>query len=134
MMEKVEKRKEIFEMATFSSNPEKRYSSVDPILVLVSIALLSILVAFGPLNGNRYSSRGSAVVTQGGAADKVSISVGTFFAADLEYWDANCSRGWKSNSTCDALVASTQSCLTGMETASAYCSEYATYLQQFRGQ
>ena len=119
-------------MATFSSKQEKRQSLVDPLLVLVSIALISMLVAFGPLNGKTNSSIGNALVTQGGAADNVSTSVGVSFASDLQYWNAECSHGWTSDSTCDVLVSRTQSCSIG--TGSAYCSEYDTYLQQFRNQ
>ena len=119
-------------MATFSSKQEKRQGLVDPMLVLVSIALISMLVAFGPLNGNMYSSIGSALVTQSRAADNLSLNVGTSFTSDLQYWDANCSRGWKSDSTCELLVSKIQSCSIG--TGSAYCSEYDTYLQEFLGQ
>jgi hypothetical protein len=119
-------------MATFSSKQEKRQGLVDPMLVLVSIALISMLVAFGPLNGNMYSSIGSALSSaQSRAADNFSLNVGASFTSDLQYWNANCSRGWKSDSTCDTLVSRTQSCLIG--TGSAYCSQYDTYLQDFRG-
>ena len=118
-------------MATFPSKQKKRQDLVDPMLVFVSIALLSILIAFGPLNGN-YSSIPNVLVMEGGAADHASSSVGVSFASDLQYWDANCSRGWTSDSTCDVLVSRTQSCVIG--TGSAYCSEYAAYLQQIRNQ
>ena len=119
-------------MATFSSKQEKRQGLVDPMLVLVSIALISMLVAFGPLNGNMYSSIGSALVTQSRAADNLSLNVGTSFTSDLQYWDAKCSHGWTSDATCDALVSRTQACALGV--GSAYCSEYDAYLQQIRNQ
>ena len=114
-------------MTTFSSKQEKRQG-----LVLASIALIGVLLAFGPLNGNMHSPIRNALVTQGGAADNVSINDGASFAPDLQYWDAKCSHGWTADSTCDTLVSRTQSCVIG--TGSAYCSEYDTYLQQFRGQ
>ena len=126
-----QKRKEIFEMATFPSKQEKKQDLVDPMLVLVSIALLSVLIAFGPLNGN-YSSIPNALVMEGGAADNASNSVGTSFASDLQYWDAKCSHGWTSDSMCDALVSRTQSC--ALDVGSPYCSEYDAYLQQIRNQ
>jgi len=117
-------------MATFSSKQEKKQDWVDPMLVLVSVALLSVLITFGPLNSN-YSSIPNALVMESGAADHASNSVGISFASDLQYWDANCSRGWTSDSTCDALVSRSEACNIG--TGSAYCSEYDTYLQEFRG-
>ena len=115
-------------MATFSSKkPEKR-----PGLVLASIALIGVLVTFGPLNGSMYGSIRNALFMQGGAAGNVSINDAASFVSDLKYWDANCSRGWKSDSTCELLVLKAQSCSIGI--GSAYCSEYDTYLQEIRGQ
>ena len=119
-------------MATFPSKQKKRQDLVDPMLVLVSVALLSILIAFGPLNGNMYSSSPNALVMEGGAADNASGSVGVSFASDLQYWDANCIHGWTSDSTCDALVSRAQFCALGVRLA--YCSEYDAYMQQFRDQ
>ena len=102
-------------------------------LILASITLIGVLVTFGPLNGSMYSSIRNALLTQGSAAGEVSINNAASFASDLQYWDAKCSRGWTSDSTCDVLVSRTQSCVVGIGTYSAYCSEYDTYLQQFRG-
>jgi len=119
-------------MATFPSKQKKRQDLVDPMLVFVSIALLSILIAFGPLNGNMYSSIPNAVVMDGGAADNASNSVGVSFASDLQYWDAKCSHGWTSDATCDALVSRIQSC--ALSVGLAYCSEYDAYIRQFRDQ
>lgn len=119
-------------MATFPSRQKKRQDLVDPMLVFVSMTLLSVLIVFGPLNGNMYSSIGSALVTQGRAADNASSSVGASFASDLKYWNANCNHGWTSDSMCNALVLRTQWCSLGI--GSAYCSEYDAYLQQIRNQ
>ena len=110
-------------MATFSSKQEKRQS-----LILASLTLIGVLVTFSPFNSNMYSSIRSALLTQGNTAVEVPIN----FASDLQYWDANCSHGWRSDSTCDALVLKTQACSVGI--GSAYCSEYNTYLRQFRNQ
>jgi len=114
-------------MATSSSKQEKRQG-----LVLASIALIGVLVTFAPLNGSMYGSIRNALIAQGSAAGDVSINGAASFASDLTYWNAECSHGWTADSTCDMLVLKTQSCLIG--TGSAYCSEYDTYLQQFRGQ
>jgi len=122
------KRKEIFEMTISPSKQKKKQG-----LILASITLIGVLVTFGPLNGSMYSSIRNALLTQGSAAGEVSINNAASFASDLQYWDAKCSRGWTSDSTCDVLVSRTQSCVVGIGTYSAYCSEYDTYLQQFRG-
>lgn len=119
-------------MATFSSNQDKRQGLADPIVVLVSITLIVILMVLGSPNVNVNHPILSALGFQSNRAANVSISNGASFASDLQYWDANCSHGWASDSTCDMLVSRTQSCVIG--TGSAYCSEYDTYLQQFRGQ
>ena len=119
-------------MATFPSRQKKRQDWVDPMLVLVFVALLSILIAFGPLNGNKYISSPNALVMEGSMADNASSSVGVSFASDLQYWDARCSHGWTSDATCDALVSRTQAC--ALDIGSVYCSEYDAYLQQIRDQ
>jgi len=118
-------------MTTFSSKQEKKQGLADPILILVSITLIGVLVVFGPLSGGMSSIR-NVLTARGDAGGNISISGGAYFAPDLQYWDANCSHGWTSDSTCDTLVSITQACAVG--TGSAYCSEYDTYLQRFRGQ
>jgi len=123
---------EITEMATYSSHQEKRQATVDPIIVLLAVALLCALVAFGPLNGRLLGSSHGALL-QSGSASEVSLNAGTSFASNLQYWDTTCSHGWKSDSTCDALAAAAQFCVVGIGTDSAYCSQYDTYLNQFRG-
>ena len=121
-------------MTTFSSNQEKMQGAVDPILVLISIALIGILVAVGPLNGSVYNFNHNAwVAAQGNPSGKVSLKVGNSFTSNLQYWNAECSHGWTSNSTCDALSSMAQSCVVGLGTRSDYCSEYDSYLQLFHG-
>ncbi len=119
-------------MATYSTHQEKRQGMVDPIVVLLFVTLLCALVAFGPLNGSLLGSSHGALL-QGGSASEVSLNAGTSFASNLQYWNTTCSHGWKSNSTCDALAAAAQFCVVGLGTDSAYCSQYDTYLEQFRG-
>ena len=119
-------------MATYSSHQEKRQAVVDPIIVLLAVALLCALVAFGPLNGRVLGASYSAFL-QSGSASEVSLNAGTSFASNLQYWNTTCSHGWKSNSTCDALAAAAQFCVLGIGTDSAYCSQYDSYLKQFRG-
>ena len=119
-------------MATSPSKQDKKQDLADSILVLVSIALFSLLIAFGPRNGNMHSSIPNVLEMEGGAADNASNSVGASFASDLQYWNANCNHGWTSDSMCDALVSRTQWCSLGV--GSAYCSEYDAYLQRIRNQ
>ena len=119
-------------MATFPSKHNKKQDLIDPMVVLVSVALLSILIVFGPLNGNKYSSVPNPLVMHGNATDNTSSSVGASFASDLQYWNANCNHGWTSDSMCGALVSRTQWCSLGV--GSVYCSEYRAYLQRILNQ
>jgi hypothetical protein len=121
-------------MATFSSKQEKKQDSVDPILALVSIALIVFLAAFAPLNGRMYGSDHKTPLTQVGPTGDVSVNVGSSFAADLKYWNANCSHRWNSDSTCEALVSAAQSCGVDINTRSVYCAKYDAYLQQLQGE
>ena len=117
-------------MATFSSKQEKKQGFVYPIFALASIMLISALVVFGSLSGNMYNSIRSTLGTEGSAAGNISINNDASFVSDLQYWDANCSRGWDSDSTCDNIDSRAQSCV--LSTTSAYCSDYDTYIQHFR--
>lgn len=119
-------------MTTYPSKQVKK-QSLDLILVLAIIALVSVAMAFGSLNTN-YGFTGSPLASQGGTAGSVSLNIGNSVTSDLQYWSANCSHGWTLNSTCDALASLTQSCVVGIGVRSAYCSEYASYLQQIREQ
>jgi len=119
-------------MATISSNQEKRQALVNPIYVLILLVLLLALLLLGPLSGNRSNSISGALGVLGGAPAGVSAGSDVTFTSDLQYWDANCSRGWSSDSTCETIVLRSQSCVASV--TSAYCSEYVAYLQQFRNQ
>jgi len=119
-------------MSTISSKQEKRNGLVDPIYVLVFLVLILALQVLGPLTGNMDNSFSGALGTPGKAPAGVSASGHVSFTSDQLYWDANCSRGWSSDATCENIVLRSQSCVVNV--ASAYCSEYDLYLQQFRNQ
>ncbi|HLO18491.1 MAG TPA: hypothetical protein VK206_26905 [Anaerolineales bacterium] len=112
-------------MSTISSKRPKKHGLVD--FVIVFFALLLVFLVLTPLNGSLSNSIHSAF---GSAQTNPSISREISFAADLQYWDANCSHGWTSDSTCDVIATKAQSCTISLD--SAYCSEYGTYLKQFR--
>jgi hypothetical protein len=119
-------------MATISSKQEKRHALVDPIYVLVLLVLLLALLLLGPLSRKTSSTINSALGALGGVPAGMSASNDGTFASDQQYWDANCSHGWSSDSTCENIVLRSQSCVANVD--SAYCSAYDTYLQQFRNQ
>ena len=115
-------------MSTLSSKPTKALRPVDFISVFVFLALILTLLVI-PFTGNLYSSL-SATLGNGNSSN-ASVSTGATysFSADQQYWAANCSHGWSSNSTCDEIVVRSQSCSISAE--SVYCSEYGSYLKQF---
>jgi hypothetical protein len=115
-------------MATISSKQEKRHALVDPIYVVLFLVVLLALLLLGPLGSNTSNSITGALGVLSGAPDGVSASA-VSFASDQQYWDANCSRGWSTDSTCETIVQRVQTC--SVSTASAYCSEYDLYLQPF---
>jgi len=119
-------------MSTISSKQEKSHGLVDPIYVLVFLVLILALLVLGPLTGNINNSFSGALGTLGKSPAGVSARAEVSFTSDQRYWDANCSHGWSSDSSCDNIVLRSQSCVA--EVASAYCSAYADYLQQFRSQ
>ena len=119
-------------MSTISSKQEKSHGLVDPFYVLVFLVLILALLVLGPLTGNINNSFSGALGTLGNAPAGVSASTEVSFTSDHQYWNANCSRGWSSDSTCEDIVLRSQSCVANV--ASAYCSAYADYLQQFRSQ
>src|SRR5687768_8355194 len=117
-------------MSTISSRQEKRHGHLDPILVLVSLTLILALLVFAPPPGNVHNFNSGAFGTLGSLDTGIAAGSIISFASDQQYWDANCSHGWSSDSTCDNIFRRAQSCMISL--ASAYCSEYDTYLQQFR--
>ena len=114
-------------MSTFSSKSVKRYSPVDSMSVVILLVLiLTLLIA--PFTANIFHSLGTAVGNLRSAPAGLSAKSDAVFVVDLQYWNANCSHGWSSDSTCDAIVARSQSCTISVD--SAYCSAYQSYLQQ----
>jgi hypothetical protein len=119
-------------MSTISSRQGKRHGLVDPVYVLAFLVLILALLLLGPLTSSTHSSVNSALGILGRAPAAVSASANVSFATDQKYWEANCSHGWSSNSSCDDIVVRSRSCVANV--ASAYCSAYKNYLQQFRNQ
>jgi hypothetical protein len=111
-------------MSTISSKSVKRHDPAE-LISIVAIIILTLTVAVAPFTANIHNSLNSLAEQSAplSAADNV------VFVSDLQYWNANCSHGWASDSTCSAIVAKTQSCLSSVD--SAYCSEYAHYLENF---
>ena len=96
------------------------------ILVLL-VLILTLLIA--PFTAEIYDALSASLSNVRSAPASLSTKSDAVFAVDLQYWNANCSNGWTSDLTCDAIVARSQSCAIGLD--SAYCSEYNNYLQAF---
>ena len=116
-------------MSTISSKQVKRQGSVDPNFILGFLVLILALLVFTPFTGNMYNSLNTALGTVDNTHTGISTNVNYSFSADQQYWVTNCSHGWSSNSTCDDIVARSQSCSISVD--SAYCSEYESYLKRF---
>ena len=117
-------------MSTISSRQVNRQGLIDPISVF--LILILVLLVLGPLAGNLYNSISRALGTIGNPVSDASIRSDVSFASDQQYWNASCSHGWSSDSTCEAIVLRSQACVVSV--ASTYCSEYDAYLQQFLNQ
>ena len=115
-------------MSTLSSKTTKTYRPVDLISVFVFLALILTLLAI-PFMGNLYHSLNTALGNVNSTHASISSTASYSFSADQQYWNANCSHGWSSDSTCADIVARSQSCSISID--SAYCSEYNNYLKQF---
>lgn len=115
-------------MSTISSKPTKTYQPIDLISLFVFLGLILTLLVI-PFTGNLYNSLSPALGTGDSTHASVSTNVNYSFSGDQQYWSANCSHGWSSNSTCDDIVARSQSC--SISSDSAYCSEYDNYLKEF---
>jgi hypothetical protein len=114
--------------------PVKRYrkqNTVDPVAALTFMLVIGALLLISARAGFFYP----AIARSPGIQSGVNSALAGFevsFAGDLQYWDANCSHGWASDSTCDGIARKAQSC--EISAASAYCSEYKAYLQQILDQ
>ena len=117
-------------MSTISSKQRRRHSAIDPLFVLVFLVMVLTLLVFAPLIDKTYDSFSNAPGSFSNVSSGLSLTKEASFAADLQYWNANCSHGWTSDSGCDAIASRAQSCMISID--SVYCSEYDSYLQQFR--
>jgi len=116
-------------MSIISVRPTKKYTlNIDLLFALFALTLVLFILI--PSNGNMYVSIRNAP----GALDRPRAALLTSgdlsFAADQQYWAANCSQEWSSDARCNSIVARTQSCFSSA--AAGYCSEYKNYLQGYR--
>ena len=116
-------------MATFSSKQEKKQGISNQMTVLLAVALIGAFVIFGPMNAALYNSINS-VLASFDSPDGIAVSTDASFTSDQNYWSDNCSHGWASDATCDAIVSRVQSCEVGL--ASTYCTSNESYIQQFK--
>ena len=116
-------------MSSISSRQVKGQGLVDRILVLVSLVVIGTLMLLDPRTGKIDITISNARETLGSTAGSTVSREVVSFTSDEQYWSANCSHGWSSDSTCDLLVARARSCAVSVD--SAYCSEYDAYMQQF---
>ena len=116
-------------MATFSSKQEKKQGISNQMTALLAVALIGAFVIFGPTNAALYDSINS-VLASFDSPDGISVSTDASFTSDQNYWSDNCSHGWASDVTCDAIVSRVQSCEVGL--ASTYCASNESYIQQFK--
>lgn len=114
-------------MSTISSKQIKKHGLVD--FVFVFLALIVLLLVLIPFHGNIYNSISSTFGILGNTHAGVFTNSNVSFASDLRYWNANCSHGWSSDSTCETISSRAQSCSVSVD--SVYCSEYDVYMQQF---
>jgi hypothetical protein len=114
-------------MSILTSKPQKRHVVVDPIFILFFSALV-VLTIFAVSTGNIDYLVEKAVESISSTSASVSVSNQPSFLADQKYWDANCTRGWSSDSLCDTIAGRTQAC--EMSAESAYCSAYKIELEK----
>ena len=113
-------------MTTIPAKRYKRQSLPDPIVVLIYTLVIGALLFWGAYTSTFHSSPGGAFRIP--SMVNMSADSAASFAKDLKYWDANCSQGRGLDSTCNMIIARAQSC--EISTASTYCSEYKSYMQQ----
>ena len=116
-------------MATYSTKQEKRQVFGNSVPVLVSVLLIGALVILAPLNASFYSSINGILGSWSNADSVYTNAEVVSFTADQTYWDANCSHGWASDSTCDGISLRVQSC--AISVASPYCASYENHMQEF---
>ena len=118
-------------MAKFSSKKQKNGQGFgNPMPVLISVTLLGTFAVFGPFNVSFFHSINiNSILPSFYTPNDASTNTAPSFTSDQNYWNNNCSHGWASDATCDAIVSRVRSCLVNM--ASPYCSSYETYMQEF---
>src|SRR5215208_4477359 len=107
-------------MSILSSKQQKSHSLVDPTFILFFSALV-LLMFFAVFTGDPSHPLRDLLGSLDKAPVGLSLQPDPSFAADQQYWDTNCSRGWSSDSMCEAIVLRSQSCSISLD--SAYCSE-----------
>lgn len=112
-------------MSIITSKPQKGHV-VDPIFILFFSALV-VMTIFALSTGNIDYLVENAVESLSGPSVHASVNNAPSFASDQTYWEANCTRGWSSDSLCETIAARTQACELSAE--SAYCSAYKNYLE-----
>ena len=115
-------------MSIITSKQQKGRILIDPIVVLF-FATLILLIFFAVFTGNLEYTVNSWLATFDDGPTNLSANSMPSFAADQQYWESNCSHGWSSDSTCDAIELRSQACVDSIN--SVYCSEYKSYLQNF---
>ncbi|RPJ21694.1 MAG: hypothetical protein EHM33_25455 [Chloroflexi bacterium] len=115
-------------MSIMSLKHTKKYTlNIDLLFALFALTLALLILV--PSNENLYIS----ILNAPGALDRPRATLLTSgdvsFAADQQYWAANCGQEWSSDARCNSIVARTQSCSTSA--ASGYCSEYKNYLREY---
>ena len=118
-------------MTTIPSKRYKRQSLPDPMVVLTYTLVLGALLFWGARASSFYTATGRNFRSES-ILSNISAESEVSFAADVQYWDANCAHGWESDSACNMIFTRAQSC--EISTASTYCSDYKTYMRQFLDQ
>jgi hypothetical protein len=110
--------------------PKKSQGFGNPISVLISVTLLGTFAVFAPFNVSFFDSINiNRILPSFYTPNSLSIIPEPSFTSDQNYWDENCTHGWTSDVTCDAIVSRVQSCL--VNNSSLYCSAYETYMKKF---
>ena len=118
-------------MPKSSSKKQKKGQGFNnPISVLISVTLLGTFAVFGPFNVSFFDSINiNRILPSFYAQNSGSFIPVPSFTSDQNYWSENCSHGWASDTTCDAIVSRVQSCLVNK--TSLYCSAYEIYMEEF---
>ena len=116
-------------MSILTSKPQKRHAYIDPIFVLLLSALV-LLLFFAVFTGSVPGSVNTLLGSSNDAPTTLSTSSQATFAGDQQYWEVSCKNGWSADSGCDSIVTRVNACSDGVVTA--YCTEYRSYLQEYR--